>query len=51
MQNAFPRFSKSQSGVRRTAPVTPGQHNAEVTAELLGWDDAELADKKEKGLM
>lgn len=51
MQNAFPRFSKSQSGVRRTAPVTPGQHNAEVMAELLGWDEAELAAKKEKGLM
>jgi formyl-CoA transferase len=51
MQNAFPRFSKTQGGVRRTAPVTPGQHNTEVMAELLGWDEAEVAAKAEKGLM
>ncbi len=51
MQNAFPRFSKTQGGVRRTAPVTPGQHNTEVMAELLGWDAAEVAAMADKGLM
>ena len=51
MQNAFPRFSKSQSGVRRAAPVTPGQHNVEVMGELLGWDEEEIAAKAAKGLM
>ena len=40
MQNAFPKFSKSPSGVRRPAPSEPGQHNAEVLSELLGYDEA-----------
>lgn len=51
MQNAFPRFSKSQSGIRRPAPVTPGQHNAEVFGEILGWDEEDLAEKKKSGLI
>ena len=51
MQNAFPRFSKTHSGVRRTAPVTPGQHNAEVLGELLGWDVGMLKDKQADGLI
>ncbi|KEO92051.1 CoA-transferase [Erythrobacter longus] len=51
MQNAFPRFSKTQSGVRRTAPVTPGQHNLEVMRELLGWDAEDIEEKAERGLM
>ncbi|SMQ69944.1 formyl-CoA transferase [Altererythrobacter xiamenensis] len=51
MQNAFPRFSKSQSGIRRPAPVTPGQHNAEVFGEILGWDQEDLAEKKKSGLI
>jgi formyl-CoA transferase len=51
MQNAFPRFSKSFSGVRRPAPAAPGQHNAEIYSELLGWDEAALANHKAKGLV
>lgn len=51
MQNAFPRFSKSQSGIRRPAPVTPGQHNAEVFGEILGWDQEDLAERKKAGLI
>lgn len=51
MQNAFPRFSKSQSGIRRPAPVMPGQHNAEVFGEVLGWDSEDLAEKKKNGLI
>lgn len=51
MQNAFPRFSKSQSGVRRTAPVFPGQHNVEVLGEVLGWDAEDVAAKAKLGLM
>ncbi|MEL6530905.1 MAG: CoA transferase, partial [Pseudomonadota bacterium] len=51
MQNAFPRFSQSPSGVRRSAPVTPGQHNREVLGEVLGWSEDDLVVKKEQGLI
>lgn len=51
MQNAFPRFSKSKSGFRRPAPATPGQHNAEIFGEMLGWDAQELADNAKNGLI
>ncbi len=49
MQNAFPRFSKSKSGFRHSAPTHPGQHNAEVFGELLGWDEEELAKQTAQG--
>ena len=42
MQNAFPKLSRTPSGVRRPAPANPGQHNAEVFAEMLGLGEAEL---------
>jgi len=42
MQNAFPKLSRSPSGVRRPAPAEPGQHNAEVLSEVLGLDSAAL---------
>ncbi len=51
MQNAFPRFSKSTSGIRRTAPVSPGEHNAEVFREVLGWDAVALAENSKNGLV
>jgi formyl-CoA transferase len=51
MQNAFPRFSKSASGFRTPAPSEPGQHNAEIYGELLGWDADELAKSKAEGLV
>ncbi len=43
MQNAFPKLSLTPSGVRRPAPAVPGQHNAEVLAELLGIGAPEIA--------
>jgi len=50
MQNAFPRLSKMQSGVRRTTLFTAGQHNFEVMSELFGWVETDLAAKAEQGL-
>jgi len=51
MQNAFPRFSKSASGIRRSAPAKPGQHNAEIFGEILGWDDEALANHGKNGFI
>ncbi|MEL7198547.1 MAG: CoA transferase [Pseudomonadota bacterium] len=51
MQNAFPKFSKTFSGFRRPAPVTPGQDNAAIYGEVLGWDEAALEEHKSKGLV
>ncbi|MBX7482413.1 CaiB/BaiF CoA transferase family protein [Qipengyuania qiaonensis] len=42
MQNAFPKFSKTPSAIRRPAPATPGQDNAAVYGEVLGIDGTEL---------
>ncbi len=47
MQNAFPKLSRTPSGVRRPAPSVPGQHNEEVFAELLGIGEADLAELAE----
>lgn len=42
MQNAFPKLSKTPSAIRRPAPATPGQHNAEILGERLGLSAEEL---------
>lgn len=42
MQNAFPKLSRTPSGVRRPAPAVPGEDNREVLGELLGLDPTEL---------
>jgi crotonobetainyl-CoA:carnitine CoA-transferase CaiB-like acyl-CoA transferase len=50
MQNAFPKLSRTPGSVRRTAPQTVGQDNAEVFAEL-GVDATELAALAEAGVI
>lgn len=42
MQNAFPKFSRTPSGIFRAAPARPGEHNLEVYADILGMDPADL---------
>jgi crotonobetainyl-CoA:carnitine CoA-transferase CaiB-like acyl-CoA transferase len=42
MQNAFPKFSRTPSGVRRAAPAEPGEDNRLIYGEMLGLDPAEL---------
>ena len=43
MQAPMPKLSETPSSVRRPAPLTPGQDNAEVYGERLGIGAAELA--------
>ncbi len=51
MQNAFPKFSKSPSTIRRSAPATPGQNNAEVYGAAFGWTDSDLVRLAEQGVI
>lgn len=51
MQNAFPKFSKTPSSVRRPAPATPGQDNEEIYGEAFGWSAAEMAGMAEQGII
>ncbi|QYU71244.1 CoA transferase [Leptolyngbya sp. 15MV] len=51
MQNAFPKFSRTPSAIRRAAPAVPGQDNAEIYGELLGFDRDRLALLAERGVI
>ncbi|MEE4350970.1 MAG: CoA transferase [Pacificimonas sp.] len=51
MQNAFPKLSKTPSGIRRPAPATPGQHNEEIYGSELGWTAAELEAARTEGVI
>lgn len=42
MQNAFPKFSKTPSGVRRPAPAVAGQDNEAIYGSLLGISRSKL---------
>jgi formyl-CoA transferase len=51
MQNAFPKFSATPSGVRRPAPREVGQDNAEVYGRELGLGTDELERLKASGVI
>ncbi|WP_369025448.1 CaiB/BaiF CoA transferase family protein [Qipengyuania sp. RANM35] len=51
MQNAFPKFSKTPSGIRRPAPAVPGQDNAVVYGDLLGLGPNGLDELKAQGVI
>ncbi len=49
MQNAFPKFSDTESSVRSPAPSQIGQHNAEIYGNLLGLSKAQLDELRDTG--
>lgn len=49
MQNTFPKFSATPSGIRSPAPATPGQHNVEIYGGLLGMSEADIATLSQAG--
>ena len=51
MQNAFPKFSRTPSAIRRPAPAVPGQDNAEVYGDTLGLDADALAARAAQGVV
>jgi formyl-CoA transferase len=51
MQNCFPKFSQTQSAIRRIAPRAPGEHNAEVYAEQVGLTASDLESLSAKGVI
>jgi formyl-CoA transferase len=51
MQNAFPKFSQTPSRIRRLAPQTVGQDNAEVLGGRLGLTGQDLRDLQAAGVI
>ncbi len=48
VQNTFPRFSETPGEITHLGPQL-GEHNDEVYGDLLGYDDATLADLEDEG--
>jgi formyl-CoA transferase len=51
MQGVFPKLSRTPSSIRRPAPTRPGEHNAEIYGELLGWDGSKLREMEAGGVI
>ena len=49
MQNAFPRLSRTPSGIRSIAPQSVGEHNDEVYGGVLGLSGDEIAGLRSAG--
>ncbi|MCO5792242.1 MAG: CoA transferase [Blastomonas sp.] len=49
MQNSFPKLSDTPGSIRTLAPQTIGEHNAQVYGDLLGLDEAAIAELKAAG--
>lgn len=50
MQNIFPRMSETPGSIRWTGPAL-GEFNDEVYRGLLGYDEARVADYRERGII
>jgi formyl-CoA transferase len=50
MQNVVPKLSATPGAVRWTGPL-PGEHNAYVFGELLGYDPSRIAALREQGVI
>ncbi len=51
MQAPMPKLSETPSAVRRRAPVFPGEHNAEVYGERLGFSAERIGQLQEAGII
>lgn len=51
MQNVCPRLSETPGSIRSCAPQQVGQHNSEVYREMLGLDDAALAELERRRII
>ncbi len=51
MQNVFPKLSKTPGSVRRAAPATIGQDNAQVYRDALGLSEEQIADLAARGVI
>ncbi|PZN92509.1 MAG: formyl-CoA transferase [Alphaproteobacteria bacterium] len=51
MQNVFPKLSKTPGSVRRAAPATIGQDNAQVYRDALGLSEEQIADLVARGVI
>ena len=51
MQNVFPKLSRTPGAIRSLAPQSVGQDNEAVWGEILGLDEATLADLTKRGVI
>ncbi|GED99408.1 CoA transferase [Gordonia crocea] len=46
-----PKLSETPGSIRRAGPARPGQDNAQVFGELLGYPDEKIAELRDRGIL